>query len=191
MSKSAPARLVSDDAIFRVETIPPPAGEDDHDSTTKVGDWALALEEKRLAATSSNATAKVNAFDLASALAKTARPSIPAPAPAPAIAAWREMDDPAPSGEVRRELPAIAGGVAEENDDWPWLQSGGLPPDCVVDEVTIDVADDAFKTGVAATLERPPVQRVKPRSLFIVGQGLVEVLIAVAVVVVSALMLAR
>lgn len=73
--------------IYRVETIPPPDGEDPHEKETRIGDPLLARElaceqEERV---SSAATTKVSAFDLDAALAMEAarradEPAAPAPA---------------------------------------------------------------------------------------------------------------
>lgn len=190
MSKSAPARVGDEDTIFRVETVPPPPGEDVHDCATKIGDWALALEEKRLATTAAQPTAKVNAFDLASALAKAAARRSAPPPPAPVLAASQEMGEASTSGAVLKAAPASRGSMPEENEDWPWLGEAGLPADGAV--ITIDVPDEApAPAAVAATLERPAPPHVQPSALRVVAVAVIEVLLALVVLVVSALVLAR
>lgn len=189
MSKTAAEKLSDDDVIFRVESIPPPDGEDVHDCATKVGDWALALAEKQRAVATAQATSKVNAFDLAGALAKTTRPS------SGPTAAEPDVDEGAISGERIRGVPALAAMAApvleeiEEAEETCTRRATGLASADydVIRELTIDVEEDA-----PVRVRRDDASTPRPaRSLPISGRAMFEVLFVLVVLVAAAFLMRR
>ncbi len=154
--------VIDDAPLFRVESIPPPDGEDEHARDTRIGDWSLAIEEMRHASTSTKATAKVTAFDLAAVLART-RSESQAPPPADVT-----------SSATRLRAPAVAVPCEPATDS------------VVVEEVTIDVEE------APAPSARPRVRsRKAPTPLGLIGRVLLELLISAAVITVLAIVLRR
>ena len=197
MGKSASEHAVDDQPLFRVESIPPPDGEDVHDCETKIGDWALELDEKRRASTAGQATAKVNAFDLAAVLEKAKRRSIAPPAPtfapptsAPptsAISADAIAADGPPASCVLRAGAAatLAFGVGLAHvPEAP--TSEDLDGFMVVEEVTIDVEEVRSSRAL-----RSASRRKAGRSTGRLGRRFVDVFIVLAVIAAFAMTVSR
>jgi len=166
MSKRA-SDVLDDEPIYRVETVPPPDDEDEHSRDTRIGDWSLAVEEMRHASTSTKATAKVTAFDLAAALARTKSESQAPPPPPPVT-----------SSATRLRAPAIA--VAAEVTCEPATDH------VVVEELTIEVEEPLD------TRAPPGARSSKPRTpLALIGNMVLQLLIAMAIVAVFATVLGR
>lgn len=171
MGISSSEHAVDDEPLLRLESIPPD-GEDVHACVTKVGDWALELEEVRRASTAGQATAKVNAFDLAAVLEKAKRRSIAPQAPISATPG----DAPPASSVLGLGLEHVPEALMIDDLD-------GL---LVVEEVTIDVEEERSSRAL-----RSGPGRKAERSTSRFGRRFLDVFVALAVIAAFAMTLSR